>query len=101
MAQGGDPDFVDNPSGKHPGERIPVLAPRSGYVGGIDGLAVGLGAVELGAGRRVAADRVDFVPGILIDKKVGSYVKEGESSPGLDYHGKDQSGSHHTTARGL
>lgn len=36
-------------------------------------------AVELGAGRRVASDVVDFVPGIIMEKKVGSFVQEGET----------------------
>lgn len=79
VAQGGDPDFVDQPDNKHVGERIPVVAATSGYVGGIDGLAVGLVAVELGAGRRVATDAVDFVPGIVMEKKVGQAVQKGDT----------------------
>ena len=78
IAQGGDPDFVDNPDGKHVGVRVPVPATQSGYIAGINGLEIGLVAVELGAGRRVASDKVDFVPGILLERKVGSIVQEGD-----------------------
>ena len=79
VAQGGDPEFCDDPNGRHVGKRVAIAAPRAGYIADINGLTVGLVAVELGAGRRVATDVVDFVPGIIMEKKVGSFVNQNET----------------------
>ena len=78
VAQGGDPDYVDRPQGRYPGQRIPVLAPRTGYVAAIDGLTIGLVGVDLGVGRHVSTDSVDYVPGFSIHAKVGSHVHQGD-----------------------
>ena len=79
VAQGGDADFIDHPEGRYPpGKKIPIIAPRSGFVSSIDGLKIGLLGVNLGAGRHKSCDVVDFVPGFLLNKKVGSRVEKGE-----------------------
>ena len=89
-AQGGDPDYVDNPAGRYSGKRVAVRAPRSGYVAAIDPLALGWLGVDLGVGRYVSTDVVDFVPGFLIQAKVGSFVEQGDvlawivTGPGKD-----------------
>lgn len=78
VAQGGDPAFIDHPRGRHVGKLIPVTAPSSGYVAAIDGRTMGVLGVNLGAGRHKSCDTVDFVPGFIMNKKVGSRVEQGE-----------------------
>jgi pyrimidine-nucleoside phosphorylase len=79
-AHGGDTRIIDEP------ERLPtakvqsiVRASRSGFVHGIDPLALAHVALELGAGRRRAEDTVDPAVGIEIHVKRGQRVQEGET----------------------
>jgi pyrimidine-nucleoside phosphorylase len=58
--------------------RVPVPAPRSGYVVGCDALELGLVAVRLGAGRLLAEDKVDPAVGIELGVKPGDRVARGE-----------------------
>lgn len=55
-----------------------VVAGRGGVVTGIDALMVGEAGVDLGAGRRYVEDGVDFKAGILLEKKCGDVVEEGD-----------------------
>jgi len=78
-AQGGDPMAIRDPG------RLPraarsylVPAPTRGIVAAIDGEAVGLAAVALGAGRARVEDRIDPAVGIEVLKKVGEEVERGE-----------------------
>jgi pyrimidine-nucleoside phosphorylase len=78
-AQGGDLACVDDPS------RLPqaaiiqdVLAPRTGYVAGIDAMEVGLTAMLLGAGRARKGDPIDHAVGVVLQAKAGDYVKRNE-----------------------
>mmetsp|Transcript_24619 Transcript_24619/g.46823 ORF Transcript_24619/g.46823 Transcript_24619/m.46823 type:complete len:535 (-) Transcript_24619:44-1648(-) len=78
-AQGGDVDYIDHPEGRYPPrEKIAVTAPCKGFVTDICGLKIGLLGVQLGAGRYKSSDVVDFVPGFVMNKKVGSRVNEGD-----------------------
>ncbi len=74
-AQGGDPDLSSLPS-------APVLeevsAGRDGVVTGLGALAVGVAALELGAGRRRKEDSVDHSVGIVCRAKTGSTVSAGQ-----------------------
>jgi len=72
-AQGGDLAALP----EHTGE-TPVLADSNGFVGGIDGLEVGLCGVALGAGRTRADQAVDPLVGVRIDKHRGTAVQRGE-----------------------
>ena len=78
-AQGGDAEAIRDPERlpRAPG-RYEVAAPASGFVAGIDGEAVGLAAVALGAGRARVEDRIDPAAGIEVLKKVGEPVERGE-----------------------
>jgi pyrimidine-nucleoside phosphorylase len=78
-AQGGDASVVADPSKLAvASEVVAVLAPRSGFVTGIDALAVGLTGVAMGAGRTRADQAVDPAVGIELEKKPGDEVKSGE-----------------------
>jgi pyrimidine-nucleoside phosphorylase len=68
---------------------VEVRSPQSGYVTGIDALALGLAGVAMGAGRTRAADKVDPSVGIEIDKKPGEPVKPGDVVARLLLHQDD------------
>ena len=79
VAQGGDVAFVDDP------ERLPrakiveaLPSPKSGFVGSVDAMEVGMAAVYLGGGRAQKGDSVDHAVGIVLRKKVGDVVAAGE-----------------------
>ncbi|MEX0852982.1 MAG: thymidine phosphorylase [Bauldia sp.] len=75
-ALGGPADFVDNP-GKYLAA-APVVRPapaeRSGFVTAIDGRAIGIAVVELGGGRRRAADPIDHAVGFTRLAGLGAAV---------------------------
>src|ERR1700738_1112620 len=56
----------------------PVPSPADGYVESIDALAVGLAALELGAGRARKEDKVDPAAGLVIEAHVGAQVRAGD-----------------------
>ena len=78
-AQGGNVDYLRNPDlfpvSKH---ILPIVSRATGYVNHIDSLEIGLSAMRLGAGRSKLTDVIDHSAGIVLNKKVGSFVKEGE-----------------------
>jgi pyrimidine-nucleoside phosphorylase len=77
--QGGDTQMVENP-GAYPAaaHTREVISTRDGYVSGFDTRRVGVLAVELGAGRQRAGDAIDHKAGIVLRKKTGDRVAEGE-----------------------
>jgi pyrimidine-nucleoside phosphorylase len=74
-AQGGDPDPDALP-------RAPVVrevaADRDGVVTQLGALAIGIAALELGAGRRTKADEIDHAVGIVCRVKRGDSVARGD-----------------------
>ncbi len=77
VGQGGDGAVVDDPALLPRASIVrEVVAPRSGYVAGIDAMEVGLTAVDLGAGRTVKGDSVDPAVGLVLYRKIGDYVKQ-------------------------
>jgi len=78
-AQGGDVTVVHDPAaraGMAPAGT--VSAPAAGYVQAIDAFAIGMTAVRMGAGRRVKEDSVDPTAGLVLHKKVGEAVANGD-----------------------
>lgn len=78
--QGGDKTVVDNPE-KLPNARhhVEVKSLKSGYIGFIDAEEVGMSAMLLGAGRRTKEDKIDHAAGISLKKKMGEYIRDGET----------------------
>lgn len=78
-SQGGDPSVVDDPE-KLPRAKYEISLParEEGYVKSIAANEVGLASLLLGAGRSTKEDEIDLSVGILLHKKIGDYVKEGE-----------------------
>ncbi len=60
-------------------EIIEVKSNETGYVKEIDALAIGIGAMKLGAGRETKEDSIDPDVGIILNKKVGNQVTKGET----------------------
>src|SRR5512139_3139875 len=90
VAQGGDPAAIRDPARLPRAPRtFDVPAPAAGFVAAIDGEAVGLAAVALGAGRARVEDRVDPAVGIVVHKKLGDRVERGE--PVCTVHEGDRS----------
>ncbi len=78
-AQNGDLSMVKDPSRLPTApKRVPLLAPKSGYVSMLDARMVGDAAVMLGAGRRVKTDQVDPRVGIELVAKMGDEIQAGE-----------------------
>ena len=80
-AQGGDLSAIDAPASRPGSDPVATLhAPDdvAGYVKGLDALAIGHAAVDLGAGRRVKEDAVDPVAGFSALKKPGDAVAPGD-----------------------
>ncbi|KXY40573.1 thymidine phosphorylase [Bacillus cereus] len=77
--QGGDSSIVDNPE-KMPQAKyvIDVPAKTSGVISNIVADEVGIAAMLLGAGRATKEDEIDLAVGLMLRKKVGDAVKEGE-----------------------
>lgn len=79
-SQGGDDSIVDDPS-KLPSAPFQIELPAltTGYVSEIIANEVGVAAMLLGAGRAKKEDEIDPAVGLVLHKKVGDAVDEGES----------------------
>lgn len=79
-AQGGNREIIHDtsllPAAKF---QLPVLATRSGYVTSMGADDIGVAAMLLGAGRATKEDEIDLSVGIVLKKKIGDAVQEGEA----------------------
>jgi pyrimidine-nucleoside phosphorylase len=78
-AQGGDVGQIDDPD-RLPSGRFQesVETERSGWVAGMDPLAVAQATLELGAGRARKTDVIDPAVGVVVHKKVGDWTDVGD-----------------------
>ncbi|EGQ3175260.1 pyrimidine-nucleoside phosphorylase [Staphylococcus pseudintermedius] len=78
--QGGDASVVDEPS-KLPTAQYQFELPvkRSGVVSEMIANEIGIASMMLGAGRQTKEDVIDLAVGLVLNKKVGDRVEEGES----------------------
>ncbi|WP_042458056.1 pyrimidine-nucleoside phosphorylase [Neobacillus dielmonensis] len=79
-SQGGDATVVDDPS-KLPQAKYTyeLEAKQDGYVSEITANEVGTAAMLLGAGRATKDSDIDLAVGLVLRKKIGDQVKQGES----------------------
>ena len=84
--QGGDPD-APLPVARH--VRPALTAPETGWITGLDALAVGIAAWRLGAGRARKEDDVSHTAGVRCLAKPGDHVRRGQ--PILELHADDES----------
>jgi len=76
---GGDAQALDDFSRlPQPGQVVDVLADRAGHVAALDGRALGILAMDLGAGRRDRNDVLDLGVGIRVLTRVGQKVQPGD-----------------------
>lgn len=77
---GGDTSYIDEPDKLVNTRRsVPVLAPRSGYIGAMNAKQIGLASLLIGAGREHVSDSIDPAVGILMHKRYGDKVSCGEA----------------------
>lgn len=78
--QGGDASIVDDltklPQAKY---KIELPAEQSGYISRMVADEIGVASMILGAGRATKEDVIDLAVGLVLHKKVGDKVEEGES----------------------
>lgn len=79
--QGGDPSVADNPESVLPraSRIVRIPAGKTGYVRACDALAVGELVRDLGGGRKSKGDIIDPAVGVVLCKRVGERVSEGET----------------------
>jgi len=89
-AQGGDPHQIERPEllPKAP-VRAMLLAPRSGYIAGIEAERMGLASMRLGAGRFKKGEQIDHRTGFILQAKMGNYRQAGE--PLVEIHARSES----------
>ena len=78
--QGGEASIVDDltklPQAKY---KIELPAKQSGYISRMVADEIGVASMILGAGRATKEDVIDLAVGLVLHKKVGDKVEEGES----------------------
>ena len=78
-AQKGDISYILDPSKFEVAKNIiPVYSTKSGYVRKINALAIGIASMHLGGGRETLEDVIDMSAGIVLNKKIGDKVENGE-----------------------
>ena len=79
-AQGGDCRVCDDVS-RLPQAPVlyPVKARQDGYLSHVNGMALGLAAQRMGAGRISKADIIDPAVGFVMEKRIGDCVKAGDT----------------------
>ncbi len=78
-AQGGDVSALEHYQALHqPRYQKDILAPRDGFIQGMDTYRLGLAAVQLGCGRLQTGDSLDPTAGMTFYHKIGAEVKVGE-----------------------
>ncbi|WP_026906608.1 pyrimidine-nucleoside phosphorylase [Paucisalibacillus globulus] len=79
-SQGGDASVIDNPDHLPKAKyQVEVKAKKSGAIKTIIADQIGTAAMMLGAGRATKESVIDLAAGLVLHKKVGDSVSEGES----------------------
>lgn len=85
-SQGGNVDQIDDldllPKSKHIED---MKSKEEGYISKINSEELGILSMKLGGGRKKKEDKINYAVGIIMDKKVGDYVKMGDSLGQIHY----------------
>ncbi len=81
--QGGDIKKLKNKA-----KKLKVLSPASGYINNIDAVKLAQLFFDLGAGRVLKTDKIDYSCGIVLNHQLGDKVKEGELLATIYYNKK-------------
>src|SRR6266852_2104698 len=85
--QGGDPGVIDDPQRLPQAQhQSPFPSPTSGFVASIQCEQVGIASLVLGGGREKKEDLIDPAVGLVLHKKVGDPVREGEPLCTIHYN---------------
>ncbi|MGH9602727.1 MAG: thymidine phosphorylase [Terriglobales bacterium] len=85
--QGGDVRTVDDPAQLPQASHTSIVKARTrGFVGGMRCEQVGIASMLLGGGREKKEDSIDPAVGLVLHKKVGDAVAEGEPLCSLHYN---------------
>lgn len=77
--QGGNPDLIENTEKfKRAKYTYAVKSAKHGYIFKVNTESYGLASLALGAGRNKADDKIDYSAGIILKKKTGDFIDEGE-----------------------
>ncbi len=77
--QGGDTSYIKDTNKFEKAKYIlPVKSEKAGYIQDINARRIGEISGLLGAGRMKKEDKIDFSVGIVVEKKVSEYVKQGD-----------------------
>lgn len=88
-AQGGDERVCDDPSLLPSAQKvIPILSQQAGYIADMDAQSIGTCAQLLGAGRAELTDSIDPAVGIVMKKRRGDKVRNGDVL--AEFHVDDQ-----------
>lgn len=88
-AQGGDAQFAENPNRLPKAEKkLFLFAEEEGYIASLNTEKCGEASVLLGAGRGRKGDPIDPAAGILLKKKPGDFVRQGDILAELHFSGK-------------
>ncbi len=78
-AQGGDESLILNPSKfKTAKYSCEIKAESEGYISSVNTEGYGTASLLLGAGRNSKDAQIDYLAGIVLNKKTGDYVNKGE-----------------------
>jgi len=77
--QGGDVKLIDNPELFKKSEiNFDIICEDDGYISYMNSEKIGIASVVLGAGREKKGDPIDYSAGIVLKRKTGDFVKQGE-----------------------
>lgn len=74
--QGGDAEYLNHI--KKAKYIVPVISKSEGYIEKLDAETIGRAALGLGAGRIKKEDNIDYTCGVVLEKKIGDEIKNGE-----------------------
>lgn len=77
--QKGDASYILDPSKFEVAKNIiPIYSNKEGVIKRIDALTIGKSSMKLGGGRERIEDTIDMSAGIILNKKIGDFVKNNE-----------------------
>ena len=77
--QNGSVDYINDWTNlKRPRFKKEIIAEKNGFISGLKADDFGFASIELGCGRKKTDDKIDYLSGIILKKKTGFEVKEGE-----------------------
>jgi pyrimidine-nucleoside phosphorylase len=92
-AQGGNPQQIEHPDLLPDAPvRLMQVAARTGYIAAINAEGIGKVSMSLGAGRFKKGDPIDHRTGLLLQAKVGDFVKAG--APLIEIHARNIQEAH-------